>query len=99
MQGMAAARLASKCHTLHNEGVMTTQVEKFAEQVKSLRENELDEFLSWLADYETGYADDWDREMTRDSQSGGRLQSVLDRVRKDIAKGRTKPLDEVLDNS
>jgi hypothetical protein len=31
---------------------MTINVEQIAEKVKALSENELDEFLSWLADYE-----------------------------------------------
>jgi hypothetical protein len=78
---------------------MTSKVEKIVEQVKALPEKEMDEFLSWLADYEVSQADEWDKEMARDSESGGRLQGVLDRVHKDIAEGRTRPLDEVLDNS
>jgi hypothetical protein len=36
--------------------------------------------------------------MDRDSQPGGRLHDLIDRARADIAAGRTKPLDEVLDN-
>jgi len=78
---------------------MTRRVEKIAEQVKALPEKELDEFLSWLADYEVGHADEWDKEIARDSEPGGRLEGVLDRVRKDIGAGRTKPLDEILDDS
>ena len=78
---------------------MTAKVQKIAEEVKALPEKERDEFLSWLAEYELQQTDDWDKEITRDSQPGGRLQRVLARVRKDIAEGRTKPLDEVLDNS
>ncbi len=77
---------------------MTANVEQIAEQVKALPEKELDEFLSWLADFEIKHADQWDQEISRDSQPGGRLQPVLERVREDIAKGRIKPLDEVLDN-
>ena len=84
---------------LDNERVMTTKVEKIAEQVKALHEHEREEFLSWLADFEIEHSDDWDKEITRDSQPGGRLERVLGRVRKDIAEGRTKPLNEVLDNS
>jgi hypothetical protein len=42
--------------------------------------------------------DTWDEEMARDSQPGGRMQRVIDRVRRDIAQGRTKPLGEVIDN-
>ena len=65
----------------------------------ALPHDEREEFLAWLADFEVGESDDWDKEISRDSQPGGRLETVLDRVRKDIAEGRTKPLDEVLDNS
>jgi hypothetical protein len=82
-----------------NEMVMTAKVEKIAEQVKALPEDEREEFLSWLADFEIEHNDDWDKEIARDSQPGGRLERVLGRVREDIAEGRTKPLDEVLDNS
>jgi len=78
---------------------MTATVEKIAGEVKALPERELDEFLSWLADYELARPDRWDREIERDSQPGGRLDAVLTRVRNDIAAGRTKPLDEVIDNS
>jgi hypothetical protein len=78
---------------------MTTAVQSLTEQVKALPEGELDEFLSWLADYELAHTDDWDQQIGRDSQPGGRLDTVLQRVRHDIAAGRTKPLDEVIDNS
>ena len=78
---------------------MTATVEKIAEQVKALPERELDEFLSWLADYEQEHSDEWDKEIERDFQSGGRLSSVLNRVRGDIAAGRTKPLGEIIDNA
>ena len=78
---------------------MTTKVEEIAKQVKALPDAEREEFLSWLADFEAAHSDDWDKEIARDSQPGGRLEGVLERVRKDIAEGRTKALDEVLDNS
>jgi len=78
---------------------MTAVVEKLVDEVRSLPRAQLDEFLAWLAEYELQQPDDWDREMERDSLPGGRLQDVIDRARKDIAAGRTKPLDEVLDNT
>jgi len=78
---------------------MITKVEKIAEQVKALPDDEREEFLSWLADFEVEHSDDWDKEISRDSQPGARLERILGRVRKDIATGRTKPLDKVLDNS
>jgi hypothetical protein len=77
---------------------MTTRVEQIAEQVKSLPLSEREELLAWLADFELGQVDAWDEEIARDSQPGGRMQRVLDRVRHDIAEGRTKPLGEVIDN-
>ena len=77
---------------------MTTRVEQIAEQVKSLPLSEREEFLAWLADFELGQADAWDEEIARESKPGGRMQNVLDRVRRDIAEGRTKPLGEVIDD-
>ena len=65
----------------------------------SLREKEREELLSWLADYELAHPDRWDKDIERNSQPGGRLDTVLSRVRKDIAAGRTKPLDEVVNNA
>ena len=77
---------------------MTTRVEQIAEQVKSLPLSEREEFLAWLADFELGQVDGWDEEIAGDSRPGGRMQRVLDRVRRDIAEGRTTPLGEVIDN-
>ena len=78
---------------------MTTAVRRIADEVLSLRETEREELLSWLADYELAHPDRWDKEIERDSQPGGRLDAVLNRVREDIAAGRTKLLDEVINNA
>ena len=78
---------------------MTATVQKIAEEVKSLPGEELDEFFSWLADFELAHTDAWDKQIERDSQPGGRLDALLKRVRADMGAGRTKPLDEVIDNS
>jgi hypothetical protein len=78
---------------------MTATVGKIADEVKALPAEELDEFLSWLADYELAHRDRWDGEIERDSQPGGRLDAVLNRVRSDIAAGKTKPLDAVINDS
>ncbi|MFN7814106.1 MAG: hypothetical protein ACK5SI_15755 [Planctomycetia bacterium] len=77
---------------------MTTRVEQIAEQIKSLPLSEREELLAWLADFELGQVDEWDEEIARDSRTGGRMQRAIDRVRRDIAEGRTKPLGEVIDN-
>ena len=78
---------------------MSTRVEQIAEQVKALPEHEREEFLSWLSDFELEHSDDWDKEIIQDSEPGGRLGNALDRVRRDIVEGRTKPLDDVIDDS
>jgi len=77
---------------------MTASVQKIAEQVKALPTNDLGEFLAWLAEYELEHPDEWDKEMERDSRPGGRLEALIKRARKDIAEGRVKPLDEVIDD-
>jgi hypothetical protein len=78
---------------------MTTIVEQIAGQVRSLSEKEFDELLSWLADYELETSDEWDGELDQDSRDGGRLSSVLERVRADIVMGKTRPLDQFVDNA
>ena len=78
---------------------MTETVGRIVDQVKQLRQDEYEELLDWLAERQASEMDAWDKELERDSRPGGRLQAVMNRVRKDIAAGRTKPLDEVLDNS
>ena len=79
---------------------MNKNVMHLTEQVKSLSQEELEEFLSWLAEYEhVNMDDDWDREIERDGRPGGRLESLLARARSDIAAGKTKQLNEFLDNS
>jgi hypothetical protein len=77
---------------------MTTRVQHIVDQVRGLPLEEREEFLSWLAEFEMGQSDAWDDEIARDSQPEGRMRQVLERARRDIAEGRTKPLDEVLDN-
>ena len=78
---------------------MTATVQKIADEVKALHGVELDEFLSWLADFELAHPDEWDTQIERDSQPGGRLDAMLKRVRADVDAGRTKPLGEVIDNA
>jgi len=77
---------------------MTTRVQHIAEQVRELPFEEREEFLSWLTEFGLSQADAWNEEITRDSQPSGRMRQVLERARRDIAEGRTKPLDEIIDN-
>ncbi|MBI2303047.1 MAG: hypothetical protein HYU66_29415 [Armatimonadetes bacterium] len=71
-------------------------MQRIADEVKALPEHERDEFLSWLAEFELRQADAWDEQIAKDALPGGRLATMLQRARDDIAQGRTKPLDEVL---
>ena len=80
-------------------GAMTTAVERIVDQVKLLDQNELEELLEWLADQQLSEIDAWDKEIELDSQPDGRLAPVIARAREDIAAGRTKPLDEVINNT
>ena len=78
---------------------MTAAVERIVDQVRQLDRHELDELLDWLADREVAEMDTWDQELEQDSRPGGRLEAVMSRARRDIAEGRAKPLDEVVDHS
>ena len=78
---------------------MTNHVEQITEQVKALSVSEREELLSWLTEFELGQVDAWDAEIARDTQPGGRMRRVLDRVRRDIAENRTKPLHQVINSS
>ena len=72
---------------------------KLTEYIKSLEKREFEEFLKWFSDYELSQMDEWDLEIKADSQEGGRLQSIIDRARKDISDNKVKPLDEFLNNT
>jgi hypothetical protein len=78
---------------------MNARLKNIADQVRALPHEEREEFLSWLAEDEISRSDSWDDEIAMDSLPGGRLEPLLNRVRKDIAEGRTKPLDEVLNDT
>ena len=64
---------------------MTETVGRIVDQVKQLRRDEYEELLEWLAESQLSEMDAWDKELKRDSRPGGRLQAVMNRVRKDIA--------------
>ena len=91
--------------TCHHDGfwdnncIMNVTVENLTKKVRALPPREFDEFLSWLSEFEVEQMDAWDRGIERDSRSGGRLKTVLARVHTDIAAGRTKPLDDIINNS
>jgi hypothetical protein len=75
---------------------MSATVEKILHDVRALSPVEREELWQRIADTETATLDDWEKEMERDSNAGA-LDHLLSELREDIATGRVKPLDEVLD--
>jgi hypothetical protein len=63
-------------------------VEQLEKAIASLPPDEFARLASWFAEYE---AELWDRQIEED-QRAGRLDHVIQRVRDDIAAGRSKPL-------
>jgi len=64
--------------------------------VKDLSEEQKSEFLERLA--EIDFDETWDRQIEADAKAG-RLDLVWQQAVEDIEAGRTKPLDEVLNQS
>ncbi len=64
-------------------------VEAIKDAIAGLPEDERCSLALWLN--ATGY-DAWDRKIVADFSSGGRGQTLLDRVRREIAEGRSVPL-------
>ena len=63
-------------------------------EITKLSQPERRELADWLAEIE---ADAWDAQIEEDIKAG-RLDHLIAQAEADIAAGRTKPLDEVLDN-
>jgi hypothetical protein len=75
---------------------VSATVEKILEDVRALSPREREELWQRVAETEAATLDEWEKEMERDSNSG-KLDHLLAELREDIAAGRVKPLDEVLD--
>ena len=71
-------------------------VTKIIEAVKSLRAEEKSEFLARLN--EVDFDDAWDRQIAADAEAG-RLDHLWQEALEDINAGRTKPLDEILNDA
>lgn len=63
-------------------------------EIEKLSRAEQRELAGWFAQVQ---ADAWDGQIEEDVKAG-RLDHLLAQAEADIAAGRTKPLDEVLDN-
>jgi hypothetical protein len=55
------------------------------------------DFLDLVDRLRNRHADEWDRQIEEDALTG-RLDSLWDEARREIAEGKTRPLDEILDN-
>lgn len=71
-----------------------SSVAEIRAQIEKLSNAEQRELARWFAEIQ---ADAWDAQIEEDIQSG-RLDHLIAQAEADIAAGRTKPLDEVLDN-
>jgi hypothetical protein len=69
-------------------------VAKIRAEIEKLTHSEQRELAQWFAEMQ---ADAWDAQIEEDIQAG-RLDYLIVQAQADIAAGRTKPLDEVLDN-
>ena len=71
-------------------------VAEIIEAVKRLDEGQKGELLEKLA--EIDFNDAWDRQIEADAKSG-MLDRLWDKALGDIKAGRTKPLDEVINDA
>jgi hypothetical protein len=67
---------------------------KIRAEIEELTAGEQRELARWFAEMQ---AEAWDDQIAEDIQSG-RLNHLISQAEADIAAGRTKPLDEILDH-
>lgn len=68
-------------------------VEAIKEVIAVLPEAERHSLALWLNEF--GY-DDWDRQMVEDFSPGGRGNAWAARVKREIAEGKARPMEEFL---
>lgn len=69
-------------------------VEEVEQAVSEFTPEELSSFRKWFADYDMAQ---WDKQIEADSKAG-RLDHLIEEIESDIAHGRVKPLDEIIDH-
>ena len=65
-----------------------TRVEKIEQSVKELARDELAQFREWFAEFD---AAKWDEQIATDVKAG-RLDTLINEAKTEIANGRTRPL-------
>jgi len=70
-------------------------VTEIEDALRALPVDQARSVADWLQDY---LEDQWDRQIENDARAG-KLDRLAAKALKDHQSGRTKPLDEVIDNS
>ena len=68
-------------------------VQEIETAIQKLKPQEIHEVADWLQELREGF---WDQQIDADAQAG-RLDSLAEKALEDYRAGRTKPLDEILD--
>lgn len=55
------------------------------------------QFFTLVERLRARHADEWDRQIEEDAKAG-RLDFLFEEAKQDIAEGKTRPLDEILDD-
>ena len=66
-------------------------VEAIKDAIAGLPVEERHSLAAWLNELEY---DAWDREMVKDFSPGGRGAALVERVKRQIAEGKTRPMEE-----
>jgi hypothetical protein len=65
-----------------------TKLEKIEKEIASLDPSDVRKLSDWFAAYE---ADLWDNQIAKDA-AGGKLDALIEKAKRDIAKGKVSPL-------
>ena len=66
-------------------------VEALKAAISALPEDERHSLATWLAELDY---DEWDKEMVREFSPGGRGHHLVEKLERDIAEGKTRPIDQ-----
>ena len=67
-------------------------VEAIKDAIAGLPEDDRHSLSAWLNGIEY---DDWDKQMAKDFTPGGRGMAWAEKVKRQLAEGKTRPMDEV----
>ncbi len=68
-------------------------VQEIETAIQKLKPQEIHEVADWLQELREGF---WDQQIDADAKAG-RLDPLAEKALEDYRAGRTKPLDEILD--